>query len=338
MLLYLTHDNIFSSMELLYRIITNKQYIGKYEMDRTENGAFVLSDKDYSFENTSNNSNIPGNMDVFFALVYGEQELYIDGGKDYYLTNIMHYKKSDHVETELLGLYIIMYFIAKKINVIDDKYDGFETVNVMDAMREMTSVFDFHTIDDKNEFWNGAHEMMKHLYLGGVLRQSLVSPIIPNNDNGIREYSDGLNVFLSKRGYQLFRMLQYNSLLLSVYRDDIDTELENNDKPTTELSTTNRLDYCMKYIDYLIEKEMDLFRQTKSYKDFIEKFGTTLATQVLLSGIEQSIITYYQKPSSEKIKMINKYNELGEKINKTIRAINRKHSCSFELVRLIKQE
>lgn len=45
MLLSLTHYNIFESMNLLMRILTNKKYIGKYE--RQYDGAFVINRSNY---------------------------------------------------------------------------------------------------------------------------------------------------------------------------------------------------------------------------------------------------------------------------------------------------
>lgn len=336
MLLYLTHYNIFSSMTLLFRIITNSQFIGKFEMDRAKNdGSFVLSEKDYSFDNASGDSLVPGNIDVFYALVYGENDLYFDLGNDYYLTNIMHFKETDHLDTELLGIYIIQYFIAKKINLADNDYDGLKTINVMTALNEMTTIYDFHTGDDKLRFWNGMHRMLKNLYLGGALRQSLISPIEKKGTDSVREYSDELNVYLSTRGFQLYNMLTYNSLLLSVYRDDIDTKIENNDKATTEISKSTNMMYCIKYINHLVDKEMNLFRQVKKYKTYEETFGSTLATVALLKGIEQSITNYYLLESAEKEQVIASYNEISKKINRNIVLINKRHETKFETVRLL---
>lgn len=335
MLLNLTHDNIYSSMTLLFRIVTNKKFIGKYEMDRAMyGGKFDLSASHYSFDNTSINSSNPGNKDVFYALVYGEQDVYLDTETDYYLTNIMHFKTNDKLDTELLGIYIIMYFITKKINLADEDYDGFKTINVMTALHEMMNVFDFHTAEDKRNFWASMHFMIKKLYLGGALRQSLISPIETTESN-IREYSDELNVFLSTRGYQLYHMLSYNSLLLSVYRDDIDTEIENNHVPTTDMSTTNRLIYCLKYIDYLFDKEMDLFRQIKNHAVFVDTFGTLLATPTLLKGMRESITTYYLHEAPEKIEITEMYNSIASKFNRNIEITNDRNNVSYELIRTI---
>ena len=60
------------------------------------------------------NSSIPGNSDVFYALAYGDNDLYFDSN-DYYLTNIMHYHVEDKQDTELFGLYIIQYMIQNKV-------------------------------------------------------------------------------------------------------------------------------------------------------------------------------------------------------------------------------
>lgn len=321
MLLSLTHNNIFKSMTLLIRILTNKSHMGKYEVDRlNKDGAFEFSAKHYHVENHSTDSSIPGNDDVYFALVYGEEKFYFDR-EDYYLTNIMHYKKKEETDTELLGIYIIQYFIKKRINLSDKKYDGFESLSCTKVIEDIISLYSFPTDDKDNNIKRGLQLMMKHLYQGGVLLQSLIEPIKEDSLSTQREYVEEMKVFLSLRGNQLYKMLSYNALLLTTYRDDIDTNIENNDVPTLDLSMNDRMLYCIKYIDYLWKKEIELLRSVVNYKKYKEILGNDLAVVILMRGIRETIKTYYTSETLFKQEIIQQYKLVQSKINSFLDSI-----------------
>ena len=88
MILDLTHNNLFKSMQLLMRILTNRRHLGKYEI--FNDGAFDIDPQKYKLANPSVDKGIPGNDVVFCSLAYGEEEAYRDAN-DYYMTNVMHY-------------------------------------------------------------------------------------------------------------------------------------------------------------------------------------------------------------------------------------------------------
>lgn len=315
MLLSLTHNNIFKSMTLLFRILTNKTHMGKYEVDRAnQSGGFEISSKHYYVENRSNNSNIPGNDDVYFALVYGEEKLYFDSG-DYYLTNIMHYKSKEEKNTELLGIYIIQYFIKKGVNLSNPTYDGFESILCTKVIEDIMSLYSFSTDIKANDINCGFQSMMEHLYQGGVLLQSIIEPIKEDTKSTQREYMPEMKVFLSYRGSQLYNMLTYNALLFTTYRDDIDADIEKNDIPTLDMSMNERMLYCINYIDYLWNKEIDLFRSVINYKNYRNILGNDLATVILMKGIGETIKTYYQNDTPSRKEIIQQYTLVQNKIN-----------------------
>lgn len=111
-------------MQLLMRILTNKRHLGKYEI--FNGGSFIIDPKNYKLMNQSIDKSMPGNDDVFYSLVYGEEDAYQDAN-DYYMTNIMHYVKKENKETELMGIYIIQFLIKQELCIATDAYDGFDS-------------------------------------------------------------------------------------------------------------------------------------------------------------------------------------------------------------------
>lgn len=315
MLLSLTHNNIFKSMTLLFRILTNKTHLGKYEIDRlNQNGAFEISPRDYHVENRSSNPDMPGNNDVYYALVYGEQKLYFDS-EDYYLTNIMHYKNKDGADTELMGIYIIQYFIQNGVNLNDSTYDGFESILCTKVIEHIMSLYSFATDKKTKAMYEGLQLMMGHLYRGGVLLQSILEPIKEDSGTAHREYVPEMKVYLSLRGNQLYNMLSYNALLFTTYRDDIDTEIEKNNVPTLDMSMSDRMLYCLRYIDYLSDKEIKLFRAILDYDNYRNVLGSELVVVILMKGMKETIKTYYMTTTPAKQEIVRQYRLIQKKVN-----------------------
>lgn len=330
MLLSLTHNDIFKSMKLLFRILTNKAFIGKYEIDRTENrGAFVINQEDYHLENKANYSNNPSNDDVYYALVYGEQKVYYDK-KDYYLTNIMHFKYDDGANTELLGIYIIQYFIKKGVNLADSTYDGFESILCTKAINEIMSLYEFNSDEKKSNFIKGLEFMMKHLYEGGALLQSIIEPIEEEIDINGREYLPEMKVYLSLRGCQLYNMLSYNALLFTTYRDDIDTDIVGNNTLSLNMTMDERMIYCLTYMDYLADLEIDILRDVSNYKKYINLIGDKLATYILMKGMKETINVYFKNDTEYKKIIIEKYGIIQNKINDFLNNINKKFKVELK--------
>ena len=318
MLLALTHNDIFKSMKLLMRIVTNKKHLGKYEI--FNNGAFIIEPQRYSFRNYLYDQTMPGNDDVFYSLVYGEAEGYQDIG-DYYLSNIMHYKKVEGVETELFGIYIIQFLINEKIYMGNTEYDGFKTKEGGEIVETILNIFDLCNDNEKELMNRGIRAMMKKLYEGGVLLQSIIEPKREDGNSFSREYSDDLQVYLSLRGFQLYQMLKANSLLFEVYRDDIDTDMEDNDILTLNLSKFRRLKYCLMYTSYLFRKEARYLRNISDKNLYRDVLGNEIATSILMKGIKESIFTYYNYDSEDKDKLVNIYNSLAHEMNGVLKEI-----------------
>ena len=205
----------------------------------------------------------------------------------------MHYKNKEGQNTELLGVYIIQYFIQRGINLDDSSYDGFESILCEEVIDNIMSLYSFSSDAKTRSVRSGLEQMMEHLYKGGVLLQSIIEPIKEDIDTIHRVYSSKMKVFLSLRGSQLYNMLSYNALLFTTYRDDIDTDINKNDIPTLEMSMNERMIYCLSYISYLSNIEMELFRSVSDYKNYQSVMGSDLAVTILMKGMEETISFLY---------------------------------------------
>ena len=348
MLLNLTHYNLYNALHLLLRILTNRQFLGKNEV--YIDGAFNFNREIYPLENPSIRSDYPKNEDVFFALAYGENSIYCDAN-NYYLTNILHYHEDEGRDTELLGIYVIQYMIKNNylISVIDApivndreqerkkrdwhlaektkghkkakdqkcilSYDTLQTIQGEVLTKRMTSFYGRASVEEYDRIMKGYDAIIAHLYEGGVLLQSIEHPIVEDSPEIKRQYSPKIELYLSLRGQQLYRMLGANSLLMQVYRDDIDTDLEDNDIPTLKLPKWKRIDYCIRYINNLFIREKRLFDMITNLDLYFEKMGYELAVVVLMRGIRESIVTYFERDHYNKTNITRSYNTLAKEIN-----------------------
>lgn len=325
MLLNLTHDNLFYSMILAMRIITNEKHLGKYELFLDEEkSAFELNPNVYKLRNPSNDSTVPGNDEVFKSLVYGEFKIYRSMG-DYYLTNILNNKGIKGKESylvELWGPYIIKYMLTKKIVVNRGVLDSFEPADMI--IDNILSVFNWADNEDKKHNLRALKNIMGRYYVSGVLRESILKPrtdmeILKSSD---RKYTDNIQVFLSTRGKQLYNMLSSNSLLLEAYRDDIETSLSQNDVPSLDLPHSACLKYCIQYINTIRLKELELLYLIKNGNDYVKNFGNETLTVHMLTGISETIKTYYTNDTVEKLELVNAYNDVVYRENENLKEVN----------------
>ena len=330
MLLYLTHYNLFYSMILLMRIITNKKFLGKYEIfDDDDNSAFVIRSDIYRLNNPSKDPANPGNDDVFYSMVYGENDVYFSYG-DYYLTNILRNKEKDGYSTEIWGPYIIHYLIKNNIVAKSSAMYNFEASDQI--VKKVLSVFNWADEAQREIQEKTVNKTMAYYYVSGVLRESIIKP---RNDMRIlkspnREYSKGMNVYLSTRGYQLYNMLKSNSLLLQVYRDDIETTLPNNNICSLNLLKEERVKYCLQYINMIRLRELEMLFLINNGDEFVNTFGTETLAVHLLEGIRQTIVVYYSQNTPEKRELIRIYNDIVSKENDNISEINNSLDISLD--------
>lgn len=138
-----------------------------------------------------------------------------------------------------------------------------------------------------------------------------------------------MKVFLSLRGSQLYNMLSHNTLLFTVYRDDIDTNIEKHDIPTLDMPMSDRMHYCLSYIDYLADIEFDLFRSIKDYGNYRNVLGSELVVAILMKGMRETIKTYYTNTTLAKCELVQQYQSVREKINSFLDFIEEEEQVQF---------
>jgi hypothetical protein len=331
MLLALTHNNIFDSMDLLLRIVTNKQFIGKNEIERK--GAYEVTLEQYQQGRGPRSSSLR-NDDVFFSLVYGENNIYQDDA-DYFFTNILHYKERDNYNTELCGLLIIQYLLQHNIYYSDLGYNFDTAEDNRNVISQINSLFEFPVEKLSHDLKSGLNFMMKYMYEGGAVRQSIKEPKYNDGRSFSRTFHTDMKIYLSRRGLELYKMLEKNALLLLVYRDDIDTDLDNNDKSTITLSMAKSIQYCIKYIDHLFEIEINLSKNIKNKEKYIYNMGNKLPTVVLMNGIRESILRYFSDKKQNWEETVLIYNKLAEKMRDYISDFSEDGRYAFESVTFI---
>lgn len=300
----LTHNNIFKSMMLLLRIITNRQFFGKYEVYIEKEGAFEFSEETYKRVK---------NDDIYYALALGEGKYYYDC-KDYYLTNILHSHYDQYPHCELLGLYIIRYFL-NKFGFVKSLY-GLNYLSGKDIIHEITQVY--YKYPDKDfvkQLQPKLKYMLKFLYEGGVLLQSIHDKEQDDRTGSDRIYKDRYLLYLSLRGKKLYDLLSENSLLLELYLDDIDTDSSFDGYNREKLFKTEILLKCIEYIKYLFEIEKGyILKASQNMPQYFQLFGNEFIVAHLIYGVIQSIKSLYYQNSV--------FHEMALKINSLIEEIN----------------
>jgi len=312
-LMNLTHNNIFYAMSLILRIITNKKFLGHYEVF-DKNGAFVLSPDNYNLRNDS--GEVFKNNDVFSSLAYGENTCYCTV-EDYYLTNILNYRHTQPSCHRLIGLYVINYFYIYKNNNVATLYGREQYVEKgTEIVKNMTRIFSHSDDSFKNDLRSSLEDELAYFYENGILLQHIMDSQEEYTVNRSRKYNENYKLYLSLRGLQLYKMLSSNSLLFEAYRDDIDTDLVNNDVPTLSLSTEKSIEYCIKYIDQLFEIEKNYINAAIDLDEYSKFFGREFMVGVLIKGVAESFKIFLKYDSQERQNLTVMLNALITKVNR----------------------
>lgn len=319
LIMNLTHNNLFSSMTLILRIVTNEQFFGKYEI-YDENGSFTIEESNYYPFN---------NDDVFRALAYGEQKCYYPPEQDYYLANLLHSHNEKMENCELTGLMLIKYF--RKVHGTVGTLYGIHSEKGCEIVEKIVSIFNEN---DKSILMEKLSYMIKFYYENGIFLQS-IEDSEPNDIAKIgRVYNANYLLYLSLRGNQLYTLLEQNSLLFKLYRDDIDTTLENNEKTTIDLSEFLSLKYCLEYTIYLFEMEQNYISKVKNISRYKRYFGDEYLINPLIKGLKQTIETYYkEKNDPEYIFLKTKMNNFVKKINEYSSSLKENIGLTFKHVK-----
>lgn len=324
----LTNYNIPRSFMMFGKIITNHRWFGLHEAEYENDGKFIINLK--SYVNTAEA--------VFRALAYGEENVYIDGS-DNIFTNILYCHDDEFKGCELLCLYIIKYFsVARQENdefLYGRKYEVCSEVvnNIMSIYEKSEKTFR-HNLEQK------LNHILKFLYQSRVLLRSIkdyedAHEAIAQSE---RVYKDNFGVYLSLRGDRLFKMLSENTLLFELYRDDIDTDIEGNNRITIDMSQTERFIYMIKYVEKLFEIEKDyIVKADGMLNRYTQLFGNHFIITPLLEGIGRNITAYYGKKDEEFFKVRSLLITLLKKVKSYSDMFNSNNAIRIELSSYIEE-
>lgn len=320
-LLNLTHYNIFNSMRLLLRIITNKRYLGKHEKYGRD-GAFTIDPLIYDLSNKD--ARAISNSDVFNSLVYGEGEHYYDYG-DYYLPNVLHYSKDQSPDSRILKLYILKYFLVSQNKNRNSLY-GIYYEKGCEVVNHICNIFKNENPIFRDRIRCDIKDAMSYLYIGGVLLQSIKDN--EHKDNS-RKYHEEAMLYLSLRGTQIISMLEANALLFEAYRNDIDTNLNHNTVPSVNLSKEDSLAYCIEYTHQLFSSELNYINQVDDTDGYYSIFDHDFIVSSLIKGLKESVNLFYENSPEKFAALKSKLNCLIKTVNDKADELNRTENFCF---------
>lgn len=309
----LANYNLSDALIAYSNIMINLEWIACNEKEY--NGAFVLDAKHYRI--TTEN--------IIYAIANGNSKKYT--GDNGYIPNIL---LNDKDGTSLIGMYIISYLL---INKIDDVY-GEKYVEGRILLENIKSLFVKSTDNRiRSEYWHHKiNSAMSHLYTTGILFRSLYDIEDADDCQIERKYKDEFKIYLSPRGKCIYNLLSRNAVLLELYRDDIYTELSNNDKLTSELSTAEVFDYLLDYMNICFQIEMrnigDAIPDLSKYQETV---GSKYITSILLEGVVRNITAYFGDTNDIFEKLKSKWIKICKNMMNYSEDISKRYNVKFDI-------
>lgn len=309
----LQNFNLCSSMVLYNKILTNLVWISYNDNEEDVERAFGLDEQNYELTK----------FNLLMAISMGNTMLY-DGTSNCVPNIIQH----NGTGSELLCLYIIRYLKNNKIdNVYGEKY-----IEGRELLVKILNLFCADMTPIRNHWENKIDNAISFLFQKGILFRSLYDVEIEDPDQIQRTYGDTFKLYLSPRGNKLYSLLEDNSVLLEVYRDDIEIDIPDNNIPTSSLFPFERFTYIIKLLHVLftIEKQ-NIAQSLWNLEDYLENIGNEFIVQHLLHGIVNSIETYYGEKDENHHSIVR---DLKELINDMISYginINQRYHAKFKL-------
>lgn len=272
----ISNYNICDSMIIYSHIITNLNWIAFNEEEHK--GAFQLEKKYYRVTTDT----------IIRAISEMSNDQIIDNYS--YIPNILYNEKDG---TELIGLYIIKFFIQKGANkVYGEKYiQGSELISDIVSIFAQNADTNFRT-----EYWEyRVRSVLTFLFNSGILLRSVYDIEIPNDSQIKRQFHDDYKLYLSPRGMALYNTLSKNASLLKLYIRDISSEANNLSNEYLE-NTTQIFIKILEYIDSSFSMERRYIAESIPNLDsYQEKFGKEFITSTLLDGVVNNMYVYYKE-------------------------------------------
>ena len=307
----LANYNLSDALIVYCNIMINLEWIPCGE--REYRGAFKIDAENYRI--TTEN--------IIYAIANGNSKNY--NSRNGYIPNIL---LNDKDGTSLIGLYIIKSLLLREI---DDVY-GEKYIEGRELLSDIKSLF--ATSLDSNvrtEYWtHKINDTLNYLYNTGILLRSLYDIEDADEYQIERKYNEKFKVYLSPRGKCIFSLLSKNAVLLELYRDDIYTDLHNNDKLTSELDAIEIFDYLLDYINICFKIETkNIGNAIPGLDKYQEIVGNEYITSKLLEGTVKNIIAYFKNEDYSFFKLNTKYVALYNDIIQYSKDIYQRYNISF---------
>ncbi len=310
----LANNNLCDAMIIYCSVMTNLEWIACNEEEY--NGAFKIDADNYRL--TTEN--------IMYAIANGNSLEYMDK-ENSYVPNILTNKFEDE---ELINIYIIRYMINNGITLIyGDEYREGKAI-----LSDIVGLFVKNNNNDVmvNYWHDKVNHSLKHLYRAGILLRSLHDIEETEEKQLERIYSDSYKLYLSPRGQSLYKLFSKNAVLLELYRDDIYTDLPNNDKLTSRMSTDLIFEYLLNYLNLYFKLEK---KYIGSAIPDLEKYqvliGTEFITSVFLEGVSKNINTYYKNQGPEYDCLMAKVFELRDNMLDYSKALQEEYNIGFSI-------
>ena len=174
-----------------------------------------------------------------------------------------------------------------------------------------------------------------YLYDNGILLRSLYDIETEDKQQIKRHYAGSYKLYLAPKGYAIYKMLEDNSVLMEVYRDDIETNIEKNDVLTYDLSSFDKFVYLLRYLEEHFSFEKRMIAQALFAPDeYIENIGNSFITAHLLTGLIRNYRTYFSSKGKEAEIVLSMINSLVSTMNEYAEKLNSRFHCSLSLCKL----
>lgn len=255
------------------KVFANRFWVQKNKMKEDK---FSIIPTDYSFNNIS----------VIRALGCNEESMYWNE-ENSVIPNIFYTTSEEDLSVQ--SILLLKYFERKRNN----EYYGINSETIFDIKRELSVVF---STDDVAKFYR----CIELLFECKVLRKSIYDIDDLKNLDKKESLSDDSMLYISPRGTELYEMFKRDSVLLEMLREDVWRDYSGWNyigKTSNELMQERKekelyMD-LLEYIDYLAEKESDIFDEVRfryKEKEYRNLFGKKTAVGLLLCGVEKSLI------------------------------------------------
>lgn len=311
LIFFLSNYNLTDAMVTFSRIMTNVIWVTGNE--RENNGAFRLDSRNYNLTK----------YNLIRAIAMGNNSYY-DATSEC-VPNIVQFNGQG---TELLCFYIIRYLINNKYyeiygtNYVEGKY----------LLDDLTSLFCPVGLPQNNrEQWEDKfYEAIDYLYYEGVLFRSLYDIEDSDSSQIQRKYSNDYKLYLSPRGKKLYELFGDNVVMMELLRDDIETDLEQNDKLTIKMKPFDKFHYLIGYLRYHFRIErINISQALFDLERYRRNIGDELITAYLLRGLSRNVRAYFGSKSDDYYKISSEITSLYNEITEYTSELNNRFGCRF---------